>query len=202
VDQDHVRRERRQRCRAVYAHRVRSATTICKQRRDCGQCSLLSSLTHLMRVEHMTPMRTTRAVRLVHRARPPCIAPSCLRAMFTPSSSCLQTHTTPGTHARVFLFRLSSTTGFPLPRQSLTLRFLLSARSNQTSLYRSKSNVKQQVNNIKQQVNNIEQQNQLQKPETKTLHKLRVVVIIVLYFFRSCTGHSCLFVCFDLKRTS
>ena len=71
--------------------RVRSPTTICKQIYcDCEHClfaelthSLTHSLTCLMRLEHILPMRATRTVRLVHRARPLCTAHSCLHAMFT-----------------------------------------------------------------------------------------------------------------------
>ena len=44
---------------------------------------LLSALTCPMRVEHVLPLRAARAVRLVHRTRPPCTAPLCLPGMFT-----------------------------------------------------------------------------------------------------------------------
>jgi hypothetical protein len=45
-----------------------------------------------MRVEHMLPMITPRAIRLVHRARPLCTAPSCLYAMFTLTFVFTNTH--------------------------------------------------------------------------------------------------------------
>jgi len=45
-----------------------------------------------MRVEHMLPMITPRAIRLVHRARPLCTAPSCLYAMVTLTFVFTNTH--------------------------------------------------------------------------------------------------------------
>jgi hypothetical protein len=45
-----------------------------------------------MRMEHMLPLRATRAVCLVHRARPPCTAPSYLQAMFTHTFVFTNTH--------------------------------------------------------------------------------------------------------------
>jgi len=60
-----------------------SPTTICKQRRDCEQCSLLSSLANLMRVEHMLPLRATRVVHHEHRTRTLCTEHSHMHAMST-----------------------------------------------------------------------------------------------------------------------
>ena len=45
-----------------------------------------------MRVEHMVSIRVTRAVRLVHRARPLCTALSCLHTMFTLTLVFTNTH--------------------------------------------------------------------------------------------------------------
>jgi hypothetical protein len=45
-----------------------ATTTICKLQHDC---SMLHTLASLVRMQHMLPIRSMRAIRLVHRARPP-----------------------------------------------------------------------------------------------------------------------------------
>jgi hypothetical protein len=81
----------RKRATSTSARHVRSPTTICKQQRDCKNCSLRRLLASPVRLKFMLSTMFYVCRSLVHRARPPQTVTLCLHAMLT--LACLFTNT-------------------------------------------------------------------------------------------------------------